>query len=115
MFAFYKKYWDLLKVDIIEFVKEFFVIGKIPSGCNSSFITLIPKVNCLVVVRDFRHISLIGAQYKINANVIALCLAKRISYVVTREQSAFMKGRQILDGPLMVNKIVDWCKKKKDF
>lgn len=44
---------------------------------------------------------------------MALCLAKKIGYVVTREQSAFVKGRQILDGPLMVNKIVDWCKKKK--
>lgn len=44
-------------------------------------------------------------------------LANRLSHVVDflviREQMGFIKGRQILDGPLIVNEILDWYKKKK--
>lgn len=45
----------------MNFVGEFFQKGKIHSGCNSSFITLIPKVASPLVVMDFQPISLIGA------------------------------------------------------
>ncbi|GJT95773.1 RNA-directed DNA polymerase, eukaryota, reverse transcriptase zinc-binding domain protein [Tanacetum coccineum] len=42
-FAFIKKYWDLLKSDIFDFVNSFFESGSMPHGTNSSFFTLIPK------------------------------------------------------------------------
>ncbi|GKC22495.1 RNA-directed DNA polymerase, eukaryota, reverse transcriptase zinc-binding domain protein [Tanacetum coccineum] len=112
-FSFFKKFWDTLKDGIISFVKEFFVSGLIPNGCNSSFITLIPKVNNPSVVTDYRPISLIGAQYKIIAKILANRLAQVIGSIISCEQSAFLKSRQILDGPLMVNEIVDWFKRKK--
>lgn len=112
-FAFYKRYWELLKGDVMNFVGEFFQTGKIPSGCNSSFIRLIPKVASPMVVTDFRPISLIGGQYKIMSKLLTLRLAPIMNSIISLEQSAFVKGRQILDGPLMVNEIVDWCKKRK--
>nr|GEX94970.1 RNA-directed DNA polymerase, eukaryota, reverse transcriptase zinc-binding domain protein [Tanacetum cinerariifolium] len=43
-FAFYKKFWDSLKYDIMGFVQEFFKSSSLPRGCNASFIALIPKV-----------------------------------------------------------------------
>nr|GEU95953.1 RNA-directed DNA polymerase, eukaryota, reverse transcriptase zinc-binding domain protein [Tanacetum cinerariifolium] len=55
-----------------------------------------------MVINDFRLISLIGAQYKIIAKVLANRLARVIDSVISHEQSAFIKHRQILDGPLMV-------------
>nr|GEY28825.1 RNA-directed DNA polymerase, eukaryota [Tanacetum cinerariifolium] len=82
-------------------------------GCNTSFITLIPKVPSPMVFSDFRLISLIGAQYKIIAKVWANRLARVIDTVISMEQSAFIKQRQILDGPLMVNEVIQWCKRKK--
>ena len=33
--------------------------------------------------------------------------------LVSPEQSAFISGRQIVDGPLMLSEIMDWYKKKK--
>nr|GEY67829.1 RNA-directed DNA polymerase, eukaryota, reverse transcriptase zinc-binding domain protein [Tanacetum cinerariifolium] len=62
---------------------------------------------------DFCPISLIGAQYKIIAKVLAKRLARVIDTVISMEQSAFIKQRQILDGPLMVNEVIQWCKRKK--
>ncbi|GJS12101.1 RNA-directed DNA polymerase, eukaryota, reverse transcriptase zinc-binding domain protein, partial [Tanacetum coccineum] len=45
-FAFYKEFWNVVKKDILAFVGYFFNTGIIPRGCNTSFITLIPKVLC---------------------------------------------------------------------
>ncbi|GKD78986.1 hypothetical protein Tco_1341607, partial [Tanacetum coccineum] len=100
-FAFYKKFWDLIKSDVIVFVQEFLSTSIMPKGCNTSFIALIPKISNPMVVSDFRPISLIGAQYKIIAKILANRLAEVIDSVISREQTAFIKHRQILDGPLM--------------
>ncbi|KAL4559868.1 hypothetical protein LXL04_032014 [Taraxacum kok-saghyz] len=112
-FCFIKHYWEVLKEDICCFVEEFFSEAFLPVGCNSSFITLIPKVMNLMGVSDFRPISLIGIQYKIVAKVLAIRLAAVVDSVVGMEQTTFIKGRQILDGPLMVNELVQWFKKRK--
>ncbi|GJR88022.1 RNA-directed DNA polymerase, eukaryota, reverse transcriptase zinc-binding domain protein [Tanacetum coccineum] len=100
-FAFYKKFWDTIKKDVVVFVQDFFTSGSLPRGCNASFIALIPKVPNPMVISDFRPISLIGAQYKIITKVLANRLAKVIDLVIGHEQSDFIKNRQILNGPLM--------------
>ncbi|GKB75709.1 RNA-directed DNA polymerase, eukaryota, reverse transcriptase zinc-binding domain protein [Tanacetum coccineum] len=112
-FKFIKKQWDVIKDDIFAYVKEFELTSFIPRGCNSSFITLIPKVDDPLVISDFRPISLIGCQYKILAKVLANHLAHVISSVISEVQMAFIKGRQIIDGPLIVDEIISWAKKHK--
>lgn len=112
-FAFYKEFWNTIKDDVVSFVHHFYATGLLPRGCNNSFITLIPKVPNPMVASDFRPISLIGAQYKIIAKVLANRLACVIDTIISHEQSAFIKNRQILDGPLMVNEVIQWCKRKK--
>nr|GFC85746.1 cysteine-rich receptor-like protein kinase [Tanacetum cinerariifolium] len=76
------------------------------------FKTSLPQVSNPIVVSDFRPISLIGAQYKIIAKVLANRLAKVIDSVIGHEQSAFIKNRQILDGPLMVSEAIHWFKRR---
>ncbi|GJY17125.1 putative RNA-directed DNA polymerase, eukaryota, reverse transcriptase zinc-binding domain protein [Tanacetum coccineum] len=71
-FKFLKKHWNLLEYDIIDYVKDFEATAHIPKGCNSSFITLLPKVEDPIVI-----------------------------------------GRQIIDGPLIVDEIIAWAKKHK--
>ncbi|GJY70812.1 RNA-directed DNA polymerase, eukaryota [Tanacetum coccineum] len=75
-FAFFKRFWNVMKGDIIHFVQEFFRTSIFPNGCNSSFITLIPKTHSPTLVTDYRPISLIGAQYKIIAKVLSNRLAR---------------------------------------
>lgn len=64
-FSFIKKYLNLLKLDVLVFVEEFFDFVFIPKGCNSSFITVIAKVDNLIFMKDYRTISMIGVQYKL--------------------------------------------------
>ncbi|XP_071718424.1 uncharacterized protein [Rutidosis leptorrhynchoides] len=112
-FRFIKFFWDLVKEDVCAFVHNFHASGYIPKGCNSSFFTLIPKIDNPLFVKDYRPISLIGIQYKILSKLLANRLSVVIGSIISKEQSAFIKGRQILDGPLMINEIIDWCNKKK--
>lgn len=112
-FAFIKHFWDVLKDDVVNMVNEFHENAFIPVGCNASFITLIPKVSNPMLVSDFRPISLIGVQYKIIAKLLANRLVKVLDSIISMEQSAFIKGRQILDGPLLINEVMDWYKAKK--
>ncbi|GJU28441.1 retrovirus-related pol polyprotein from transposon TNT 1-94 [Tanacetum coccineum] len=61
----------------------------------------------------FGFTCLIGCQYKIIAKVLANRLAMVIPSVIGEVQMAFLKGRQITNGPLLVNEIESWAKKHK--
>ncbi|XP_071730763.1 uncharacterized protein [Rutidosis leptorrhynchoides] len=112
-FKFCKHFWSLISNDVIDMVRNFQDLCVIQRGCNSSFFSLIPKKDSPVSIQDYRPISLIGVQYKIIAKLLATRLSSVIGSVISPEQSAFIKERQILDGPLIVNEVVDWCKRKK--
>ncbi|GJU87842.1 putative RNA-directed DNA polymerase, eukaryota, reverse transcriptase zinc-binding domain protein [Tanacetum coccineum] len=113
-YKFIKHYWDTISNDFIEMVKRFEVDGNIPRGCNSSFITLVPKTNGPLHIKDHRPTSLIGCLYNVIAKLLANRLVKVVSSVVSEVQMTFIKGRQIIDGPLMVNEILSWAGKNKE-
>lgn len=84
---------------------------EISSGCNSSFITLIPKVDDPLCLKDYRPISLIGVYTKILSKLLANRLKLVIRELVGEEQNAFIQGRHILDGILVVNESIQHLKK----
>nr|GEV93489.1 RNA-directed DNA polymerase, eukaryota, reverse transcriptase zinc-binding domain protein [Tanacetum cinerariifolium] len=102
-FGFYHQFWDLVEKDVISVVNYFFKHGEFSSGCNSSFIALISKIPNANMVKDFRPISRIGSLYKIITKVLANRLALVLSVLVHEAQSAFVSGRQIMDGPFILN------------
>ncbi|GJV33263.1 RNA-directed DNA polymerase, eukaryota, partial [Tanacetum coccineum] len=112
-FEFYRKYWTTIDDDVFQAVRDFFVNGHFPRGCNSSFIALIPKIQDAKFVKDFRPISLIGSVYKIIAKILANRLCLVLPYLISDVQSAFVANRQILDGPFILNELLSWCKFKK--
>ncbi|GJW41997.1 RNA-directed DNA polymerase, eukaryota, reverse transcriptase zinc-binding domain protein [Tanacetum coccineum] len=112
-FKFFKTLWDFIQPDVVWFVREFFQSVYFPKGCNSSFIALIPKVSNAKFVSEFRSISLIGCQYEIVGKLLANRLSMVIGSCVSVEQSAFIKGRNILDGPLLLIEYMSWYHKRK--
>ncbi|XP_071713078.1 uncharacterized protein [Rutidosis leptorrhynchoides] len=83
-----------------------------PDGANSEFFSLIPKVNNPVLINDFRPISLVGCFYKTVTKILTNRLQGVIDKIISPVQLAFISGRQILDGPLMLSEIISWYKKK---
>ncbi|GKB41011.1 RNA-directed DNA polymerase, eukaryota [Tanacetum coccineum] len=112
-FGFIRRYWSLIEKDVVAAVQHFFTSGNFPKGCNASFIALIPKIPDAKLVKDFRPISLIGSLYKIIAKILANRLVGVLGDLVSEVQSAFVADRQILDGPLILNEVLQWCKAKK--
>ncbi|GJT53552.1 RNA-directed DNA polymerase, eukaryota [Tanacetum coccineum] len=104
-FGFYRRFWDLIEQDVVSAMKYFFQAGQIPKGVNLSFIALIPKIPDAKMVKDFRLISLIGSLYKIIAKILANRLVTVLGDIVNDVQSTFIKDRQILDGPFILNEI----------
>ncbi|GJZ62103.1 putative RNA-directed DNA polymerase, eukaryota, reverse transcriptase zinc-binding domain protein [Tanacetum coccineum] len=105
-FRFFTTFWDTIAEDVVHFVQEFSISHEIPKGYNPSFIALILKIPNAKFVSDFRPISLIGCQYKIIGKLLANRLSNVIGDCISPVQSAFIKGRYILDGPLILNEIL---------
>nr|GEZ75293.1 hypothetical protein [Tanacetum cinerariifolium] len=83
------------------------------TGCNSSFVSLIPKTLDPKFISDYRPISLIGCLYKVVTKILATRLSMVISGLISDVQTAFVPNRQILDGPFILNELLDWCKRHK--
>nr|GEU82911.1 hypothetical protein [Tanacetum cinerariifolium] len=83
------------------------------NSSNQFFFFTLSKISNPLSVKDFRPISLIGTHYKIISKLFANRLSKVIDEVVSKEQFAFISGRQILDGPLIISEIIQWYKNRK--
>ncbi|XP_071695221.1 uncharacterized protein [Rutidosis leptorrhynchoides] len=110
---FFKKFWNVIKGDLINAINWFWDKAEFSKGCNASFVTLVPKKKDPLCLGDFRPISLIGSYYKVIAKLLSNRLRKVIPSLVGPEQSAFLRGRFILDGALIVNECVDYLKNNR--
>jgi hypothetical protein len=110
-FAFVKAMWSLIKGEIRIMFDQFHGIGMLPKSFSSYFVALIPKINSPFALGDFRPISLLGCLYKIVAKVLTARLARVMDKLVAPTQSAFLKGRQLVDGVVVVYEVVDMAKR----
>ncbi|GKD31996.1 RNA-directed DNA polymerase, eukaryota, partial [Tanacetum coccineum] len=89
-FEFFRKFWTTIGPDFCSAVQWFFEHGAFAAGCNSSFVTLIPKILNPKLVSDFRPISLIGSIYKVITKILASRLSNVISDLISNVQTAFL-------------------------
>lgn len=113
-FLFIKYFLFFLKEDFILFFNYFYSDNVISKAITSSFLTLIPKSNNSLSLDDYRPICLVDCMYK----VLAKLLAGRLKYVPDRIispcQNAIVPERQLLDGVLVVNEVVDIMLERKE-
>lgn len=102
-----KKCWHFIGDDFVDLVKSFFEIGRLPHGVNMTWVTLIPKIQDVKEIKDFRPISMVGCIYKVIANLLSERLKPVMHLLVGDTQSAFVGGRQILDGALIAAESVN--------
>nr|KAJ0198799.1 hypothetical protein LSAT_V11C600337540 [Lactuca sativa] len=112
-FKFIKTYWEIIKDDVMKFVFHFDKFGTFARGFNSTFISLVPKVKDPISLTDYRPISFMGCMSKIISKILATRIKSVIGDLIGDVQSAYVEGRSILDGPLMINELISWSKVAK--
>ena len=112
-FTFIKNSWEIIKSDVYELVNDFWEISRLPKGCNTAFIALIPKSKTPLKFSYYRPISMVGCLYKIIAKLLVRRLQRVIDSLIGSHQTSFIKGRQILDGALIASEVVASCKRNK--
>ncbi|KAF5790976.1 putative RNA-directed DNA polymerase [Helianthus annuus] len=112
-FKFIKRCWAGFREDLMRLFNKFYDEGSLNTCCTSSFIALIPKVKDPMCSADFRPISLIGVINKIISKVLVNRLKSVVGGLISEQQSAFLAGRNIMDGPLILNEVLSWLKKSK--
>jgi len=80
---------------------------------NTALLTLLPKKQDVVQVKDFWPISLIHSFAKLVTKLIANRLSRKLSAVVAANQSAFVKGRCIHDNFILVQQTTKFLHQQK--
>jgi len=110
---FFQSCWDIVKLDLMRVMAEFYLTEVINGVTNETFICLIPKMCNSSKVTDYRPISLVKSLYKVISKVLASRLREVLSQTISQSQGAFVKQRQILDAVLVANEVVEEARKKK--
>ena len=98
---FYQHFWPTVGNVVTKTVFNFLNFGVIPHNFNETQIVLIPKVNRLQRVIEYRPISLCNMVYKMAAKTLANKLKKILPAIISDTQSAFVNGRLITDNILV--------------
>jgi hypothetical protein len=109
---FYQVFWDLIKNDLMALFREFHR-GNLPLyNLNFGTIILLPKCAEAMTIQQYRPICLLNVSLKIFTKVITnrLAVAQR---VIQPTQSAFLPGRKIMEGVIILHEIVHELHRKK--
>lgn len=112
---FYKSCWNIIIGDLLMALDAIYR-GHVFKFrlLNTAFITLLPKKPDAIQIKDFRPISLIHSFAKLVTKVLANRLAPVLSSLISTNQSAFVRGRNIHDNFLFVQQMVKSLHKKKE-
>jgi len=69
-------------------------------------------VNAPMSLNQYRPISLLGSLYKLLSKVLASRLSNVMNSIISISQLAFLKGRHLVDGVLIINEVVDLAKRE---
>ncbi|KAJ9564749.1 hypothetical protein OSB04_000715 [Centaurea solstitialis] len=110
-FGFLKHFWEIIGPDFSAAVKCFKRMATLKFGGNESFISLLPKTKDPLRLHEYRPIHLMGCLSKTISKVLAERLKIVMDSIISPEQTAFVSGKNITDGSLMVNEIIAWAKR----
>ena len=103
---FFQCHWDVVGTDVCKAIRYFFKHKKLVRQLNHTFLTLVPKSTTASSLNDFRPIACCNLIYKLITKILANRLQMVINDLISLNQSAFLKGRQISDCSLLAHELI---------
>jgi hypothetical protein len=98
--------WSMIKEEVWQLIEESRSSGQVLSAFNATFLTLIPKEEQVSHPKQFHPIALCNVIYKIITKVIALWLKPVLPFIISKEQSGYVEGRQIMDNIILAHEVI---------
>jgi len=105
-FLFYQKFWNLIKNDVVDLFNDFHKGDLDLMRLNFALVTLIPKVGEATNMMQSRPISLLNCSFNFFSKLLTLRLTSVVQRIVALTQSAFIKGRYILESVVVAHELV---------
>lgn len=103
---FFKVCWNIIKNNIVRVVEDSRLNITILKALNTSFMALIKKYDNTQMPKRYRPIALCNLVYKIISKVMANRLKPLLPTLVSREQTGYVEGKQILDNIIQAHEVV---------
>lgn len=111
--GFYKSAWSIMGNEVVLAISRFFSMPYMPSSTNSTILTLVPKFPGATITKDYRPISCCNTLYKVNSKLLVSRLKPLQQKIILPNQTAFIKGRQLLENCLLASELVSGYHKNK--
>jgi hypothetical protein len=110
---FYQVFWSLIKDDLMAMFRDFHARDLHLLCLNFGIITLIPKEEKVKRIQQYRPICMLNVSFKIFTKVMANRLMSIACRITKPSQSAFLPGRYILKGVVVLHETIHELKRKK--
>jgi hypothetical protein len=105
--TFFRKFWRYPKKDFMQMVQDFNRNRLNLKRLNYCVITLVPKVKEANTVRQYKPIFLLNVDFKIFSKLLTDRITPLANGLISDSQSAFIKGRNILEGVVVLHEVLD--------
>jgi hypothetical protein len=103
---FYQACWELVKFDIMVVFDDLYEHKIDLARINYGIIILIPKGNDANRIQKFRPIYLLQVLFKIFTKTLTVRAAPVMEKLLAQCQTAFIKGRYITDGVMLLHEVL---------
>ncbi|KAK1692257.1 hypothetical protein QYE76_008954 [Lolium multiflorum] len=110
---FYQTFWEVIKDDLMSMFKQLHSGELQLFKLNFGVITLLPKKENAIQIQQYRPICLLNVSFKIFTKVATIRANTVAEKVISPTQSAFMPGRHILEGVVVLHETIHELHRKK--
>ncbi|KAL9954029.1 hypothetical protein ACROYT_G041517 [Oculina patagonica] len=105
---FYKHFFDLIGLDLLASLNRAYEFGRLSISQRRGIITLLPKEDAeLLLLQNWRPITLLNVDYKIASKAIAMRIEPMLPKLVHPDQTGFVKGRYIGENVRLIFDIME--------